>query len=164
MFHSSFRKWKYYQDQADLIRLAIYCFSICLQFCQILYQYPLDLTHPYPIPEADTPSLMRGRHQPPPRWPLQRTAGLPPLMLPLDNCIFLGRTIWSENKVSVGGCKSNAIHSDGSKGAPPFKFFSISSSFWENLTKSYLGAFSKGLAPPPTGNPGSALASDCSSS
>ena len=43
-------------------------------------------------------------------------------------------------------------------GAPPQrpKIFSISYSFWENLTKSYVGAPPRGSAPPPTGNPVSA--------
>ena len=37
------------------------------------------------------------------------------------------------------------------------KIFSISCRFfWQNLAKSYVGAPPKGLAPPPTGNPGSA--------
>ena len=42
--------------------------------------------------------------------------------------------------------------------APPLrsKIFSISCSFSENLTKSYVGTPPRGLAPPPTGNPGSA--------
>ena len=47
----------------------------------------------------------------------------------------------------------------GAPGArPPLqsKIFSISCSFLENLTKSYVGAPPRGLAPPPTGNPGSA--------
>ena len=41
---------------------------------------------------------------------------------------------------------------------PPLrpKIFSISCSFWENLTKSYVGAPPRGSVPPPTGNPGSA--------
>ena len=43
-------------------------------------------------------------------------------------------------------------------GAAPLrpKIFSISCSFSENLTKSYVGAPPRGSAPPPTGNPGSA--------
>ena len=46
----------------------------------------------------------------------------------------------------------------GAPGAPPLrpKIFSISCSFSENLTKSYVGAPPRGSAPPPTGNPGSA--------
>ena len=39
---------------------------------------------------------------------------------------------------------------------PRSKIFSISCSFSENLTKSYVGVPPRGLAPPPTGNPGSA--------
>ena len=36
------------------------------------------------------------------------------------------------------------------------KIFSISCSFSQNLAKSYVGVPPGGLAPPPTGNPGSA--------
>ena len=39
---------------------------------------------------------------------------------------------------------------------PRPKMFSISCSFSEILTKSYVGAPLRGSAPPPTGNPGSA--------
>ena len=47
----------------------------------------------------------------------------------------------------------------GAPGASPIwpKIFSISCSFSENLTKSYVGT-PRGWAPPPTGNPGSAPA------
>ena len=50
---------------------------------------------------------------------------------------------------SKGGCKGRA---------PPLgaQILSISCSFWENLAKSYVGAFPGELAPPPRGNPGSA--------
>ena len=36
------------------------------------------------------------------------------------------------------------------------QILSILCSFWENLAKSYVGATSGDLAPPPGGNPGSA--------
>ena len=39
---------------------------------------------------------------------------------------------------------------------PRPKIFSISCTFWENLTKSYVAPPPGGSAPPPTGNPGSA--------
>ena len=42
---------------------------------------------------------------------------------------------------------------------PRPKIFSISCSFLQNLAKSYVGTTPRGLAPPPTGNPGSAPAS-----
>ena len=54
---------------------------------------------------------------------------------------------------------------NGSKGAPPArallrtKIFFISCSFWENLANLYIG-ISPGLAPPPTGNSGSAPEGD----
>ena len=57
---------------------------------------------------------------------------------------------------------SRTIISGGFRGraqrAPPLrpKIFSISCSFSQNLAKSYVGAPPRRLAPPPTGNPGSA--------
>ena len=42
------------------------------------------------------------------------------------------------------------------------RILSISCSFWENLAKSYVGAPTGELVPPPRGNPGSATATDSS--
>ena len=66
--------------------------------------------------------------------------------------------------VSRTGNSVADLHSKILDARPPplgVQILSISCSFWENLAKSYVGAPSEELAPPPRINPGSATGNRC---
>ena len=71
------------------------------------------------------------------------------------NCIVFVRPVQGRQAKPVADLRG----AQGTRAPPGVQIFSISCSFWENSTNSYVGAPPGELAPPPRGNPGSATES-----